>query len=110
MELFITITFTFSIIILLVLCYMTYMLVKIRSLKKQINLHKDKKIDTNYIMSSTLPLLLLSVNTMIGIDLSLFIIMCTLVGYCVYITEEYNNLTKELLKIMEDEKHAKMES
>ncbi|MCR5787067.1 MAG: hypothetical protein K6G28_05140 [Acholeplasmatales bacterium] len=112
MGVFISVTVTLAIFIVLILIYMIYMLFKIKTIKKQILLHQEKKLDTTYVMASVLPLIiLLSANQMIGIDFALFIIMCTLAGYCVYLTDEYNSYSKQLIEIIEEEKkHAKMES
>jgi len=75
----------------------------------QIKMHKDKHIDSKYVMGVAFPLALAS-GTMIGIGLGLFLVLLSEVGYAVYINEEYDKLTKELVEIMEDEKHEKLES
>ena len=110
MEAFIAITIGLSIFIILVSIYLIYTVIKIKKLKKQIQLHKDTTLSSKYVMSTILPLLLfIPSSAMIAIDFILFLILCVLVAFCVYFNDLYEKLNKEFIRLLEDEKNGKME-
>ena len=111
MKVFLSITITLSLFLVLVLIYIIYSLLRIRTIKKQIKLHKDTTLNSKLVLSTTLPIFLaLSTNVMIAIDLILFLALATFVGYAVYLNDEFEKLNKELIQLMEDEKNGTMES
>lgn len=74
---------------------------KIRTIKKQIKVHKNLRI-------YNIALLLLVSNMSKGlISASLLIVMLIEVGYAIYLNELFNKLTKDLIKMMEEDKKCK---
>ena len=103
-KLFISIVISLSLIIVVVLGYIIYMSFKIRTIKKQIKVHKNLRI-------YNIALLLLISNMSKGvISAALLIVMLIEVGYAIYLNELFNKLTKDLIKMMEEDKNAKLES
>lgn len=98
-KLFISITISLSLIIFVVFIYITYMLFKIRTLNIQIERHMK-------IHNIALFVLLTGVSRGL-ISLVMFLVMITEVGYAIYLNEKFNKLTKQLVKIMEDERKCK---
>lgn len=98
-NLFLSIIISLSLIIFVVLIYIIYMSFKVHTLKKQINMHKDKKVYNKYV---SMLILALSSNTRIFISLFLFVLMLILVGYAIYLNERYNSLLKELISLMKE--------
>lgn len=98
-NLFLSIIISLSLIIFVVLIYIIYMSFKVHILKKQINMHKDKKVYNKYV---SMFILTLSSNTRIFISLFLFALMLILVGYAIYLNERYNSLLKELISLMKE--------
>lgn len=103
-KLFISIVISLSLIIVVVLGYIIYMSFKIMTIKKQIKVHKNLRI-------YNIALLLLISNMSKGvISATLLIVMLIEVGYAIYLNELFNKLTKDLIKMMEEDKNAKLES
>ncbi len=103
-NLFISIVISLSLIIVVVLGYIIYMCLKIRTLKIQIKIHENKRI-------YNIALIFLLTNTSRAlISLFMFIFMLIEVAYAIYLNEHFNKLTRDLIKMMEEEKHAKLES
>jgi hypothetical protein len=98
-NLFLSIIISLSLIIFVVLIYIIYMSFKVHTLKRQINMHKDKKVYNKYV---SMFILALSSNTRIFISLFLFVLMLVLVGYAIYLNERYNSLLKELISLMKE--------
>ncbi len=98
-KLFISITISLSLIIFVVFIYIIYMLFKIRTLNIQIERHIK-------IYNIALFVLLTGVSRGL-ISLFMFVVMLLEVGYAIYLNEKFNKLTKQLVKIMEDERKCK---
>ena len=101
-EAFLAITVTLIIFILFVLIYLISVLVRIKRIKNQIKVHKDKKLDSTYLMSLS-PLILLDTSSMIGIDFLLAILLAGLITVSVILTEKLESYNKELLEIIKEE-------
>lgn len=100
-KLFISIVISLSLIIVVVLGYIIYISFKIRTLKKQIKIHSNIRI-------YNIALLLLISDASKGIiSFSLVVIMLLEVAYAIYLCELYNKLTRDLIKMMEEDKKCK---
>lgn len=100
-KLFISIVISLSLIIVVVLGYIIYMSFKIRTIKKQIRVHNNLRV-------YNIALLLLISNMSKGIiSAALLILMLVEVGYAIYLNELFNKLTKDLIKMMEEDKKCK---
>ena len=98
-EAFLAITITLIIFIVIVLIYLISVLVRIKRIKRKINYHNDKKLDSSYLMSFA-PFILLTSQGMIVIDFILAILLSSLIGVSVVMTNKMEELNKELLNII----------
>lgn len=110
METFLSITISLCLLMLLVLIYLIWTIIRLRQINKQINMHKDTKLSSKNVMMFVPFVLTLSNASMLIIDILLFLLFIFLIGLSVYLNELYEKKMKMLIEILEEEKNERMES
>ena len=110
METFLSITISLCLLMLLVLIYLIWTIIRLRQINKQINMHKDTKLSSKNVMMFVPLVLTLSNASMLIIDILLFLLFIFLIGLSVYLNELYEKKMKMLIEILEEEKNERMES
>jgi len=110
METFLSITISLCLLMLLVLIYLIWTILRLRQINKQINMHKDTKLSSKNVMMFVPFVLTLSNASMLIIDILLFLLFIFLIGLSVYLNEQYEKKMKILIEILEEEKNERMES
>jgi len=110
METFLSITISLCLLMLLVLIYLIWTILRLRQINKQINMHKDTKLSSKNVMMFVPFVLTLSNASMLIIDILLFLLFIFLIGLSVYLNELYEKKMKILIEILEEEKNERMES
>ncbi len=109
MDTFLAITISLLLLMSLVLIYLISIIIRLRQLNKQIQMHKDNTLSSKNVMSFIPLFFTLSNTNMIVIDVLLFILFMFLIGLSVYLTELYESKMKILMEILEEEKNERME-
>lgn len=110
MDTFLSITISLCLLMSLVIIYLVWTICRIRQINKQINMHKDTKLSSKNVMMFVPMFLSLSNQSMIVIDILLFLLFIFLVGLSVFLNELYEKKMKILIEILEEEKNERMES
>ena len=110
METFLSITISLCLLMLLVLIYLIWTIIRLRQINKQINMHKDTKLSSKNVMMFVPLVFTLSNASMLIIDILLFLLFIFLIGLSVYLNELYEKKMKMLIEILEEEKNERMES
>ncbi len=110
MDTFLSLTISLCLLMSLVIIYLVWTICRIRQINKQINMHKDTLLSSKKVMMFVPMFLTLSNQSMIVIDIMLFLLFIFLVGLSVFLNELYEKKMKILIEILEEEKNERMES
>ena len=96
METFLSITISLCLLMLLVLIYLIWTIIRLRQINKQINMHKDTKLSSKNVMMFVPLVLTLSNASMLIIDILLFLLFIFLIGLSVYLNELYEKIQMKI--------------